>query len=135
MGVAVPRSIPEWIATHDDQAIPLLTRLRVFERYAGVCQGPCNRKLTPRDKHIHFDHIVPLADGGQHREQNLQILCEGCHGLKTGIEASARARTRSIRARAYGIGEQTPWSKSYHAMKARGYNAWTRTMPQKEEQK
>lgn len=97
------RTVPEWRAKHDDQAIPLLVRLRVFEAHGGICQGPCHRQLTPRDKHIHFDHKISLADGGEHREGNLWPMCIGCHQMKTGQEATARARTRSIKAKAFGI--------------------------------
>jgi 5-methylcytosine-specific restriction protein A len=121
------RTIPEWIAKHDDQAIPLLVRLRVFEAFGGICQGPCHRKLTPRDKHIHFDHKIPLADGGEHRESNLQPMCDWCHGTKTGQEATARAKTRAIKAKSLGmkkkpsrLSEQWAWFKRIRAERMEG---------------
>lgn len=118
------RKIKEWIAKHDDQTIPLSVRLRVLERFDCTCQGPCHRKLTPRDKHIHFDHKLPLADGGEHRENNLWPMCVGCHGLKTSTEATARARTRSLKAKAFGIApaskrpvpgsRNSPWARRFN---------------------
>lgn len=118
------RTVPEWRGKHDDQSIPLAVRLRVFAAYDETCQGPCHRKLTPRDKHIHFDHRIPLADGGEHRESNLQPMCAGCHGLKTGVEATARAKTRAIKARAFGfkkpsrLAEKWKWAKRIKAERA-----------------
>jgi len=32
------------------------------------------------------DHMVPLASGGTHAEDNLQSLCASCHSIKTGRE-------------------------------------------------
>jgi 5-methylcytosine-specific restriction endonuclease McrA len=40
------------------------------------------------------DHIVPLADGGTDDEDNLQVLCKCCHGLKTEAETYARKYKR-----------------------------------------
>lgn len=56
-----------------------------------------------------LDHIVPLADGGTDDEDNLQVLCKCCHGLKTEAETHAR-RIRRIReeARARREREETP---------------------------
>ena len=41
---------------------------------------------------IEVDHRVPLWNGGLDLEQNLQLLCVGCHATKTRGEASARSR-------------------------------------------
>jgi len=38
------------------------------------------------------DHVIPLADGGDDDESNLQSLCKPCHMAKTAREAAARAR-------------------------------------------
>ena len=38
---------------------------------------------------VRVDHIVRLADpGGSDYEENCQILCDSCHGVKTRHEAS-----------------------------------------------
>ena len=51
-----------------------------------VCHGMiCNgRKLLPRTWQL--DHIVPLFRKGTNDRINLQILCPGCHALKTQTE-------------------------------------------------
>lgn len=38
------------------------------------------------------DHIVPLADGGNHHHSNLQSLCVPCHARKTGEDVRKRRR-------------------------------------------
>ena len=42
-----------------------------------------------------LDHIVPLADGGTDEEDNLQVLCKCCHGLKTEAETYDRNLRRT----------------------------------------
>lgn len=96
------RSITGWKGKTDDASIPPRVRLRIWDRDEGKCQGPCHRKLHPGDT-VHYDHKVPLKDGGEHREENLQLLCEGCHIVKTGLEATARAHIDAIKKRHRGI--------------------------------
>jgi hypothetical protein len=38
---------------------------------------------------------VPLADGGENRERNIQILCAPCSTVKTSGEATERAKVRA----------------------------------------
>ncbi|MDT0454833.1 HNH endonuclease signature motif containing protein [Streptomyces sp. DSM 41527] len=38
------------------------------------------------------DHVRPLSLGGEDPDSNGQMLCHGCHGLKTATECGA-ART------------------------------------------
>lgn len=95
------RTIPEWIATHDDQAIPPRVKLRVFEKFKGICPA-CTRKLRPG--HWDCDHIIALANGGQHREYNLRPLCRvPCHSNKTASDRKTKAYTDKRRKSAAGI--------------------------------
>lgn len=57
--------------------------------------------FRPGDKVVR-DHIVPLADGGTNTEGNLQLITEDTHKAKTGIEATARAKTRRVHERDRG---------------------------------
>jgi 5-methylcytosine-specific restriction endonuclease McrA len=110
------RAVPEWIATHDDQAIPRLVKARIWAR----CEGKCaltGKKLTPADK-PEFDHIVPLADGGEHRETNLQLVSGEAHKAKTKAEAPQRAKERRIHAKFHGY-----WPASKTPLKGRGFEA------------
>lgn len=46
----------------------------------GICQA-C--KLVTRFDDFELDHIIPLAQGGEDFEGNLQVLCKKCHSEKT----------------------------------------------------
>lgn len=95
------RTVPEWIATDDNQAIPARVRLRIFERYNGVCPK-CTRKLRPGSWAC--DHIVALANGGAHRESNLQPLCTSpCHSQKTRDDVAQKSQTYRVRRREAGV--------------------------------
>lgn len=61
-------------------------RALLFARYP-LCQL-CNRRLSEIR-----DHVVPLAEGGQENESNVQAICAVCSMAKTAIE-SARGRKR-----------------------------------------
>ncbi len=50
----------------------------MYLRRHPVCVGDdCGR---PAEE---VDHILPLADGGTHKWENLQALCKSCHSKKT----------------------------------------------------
>jgi hypothetical protein len=51
----------------------------------------------------HFDHVIPLADGGKHSETNLQIACVACHTEKTAGEATERAQVRAVAKSVLGL--------------------------------
>ncbi len=95
------RAVPEWVATHDDQAIPPRVRLRVFMRFKGRCPK-CTRALVPGKWDC--DHIKALANGGEHRETNLQPLCVSpCHTAKTKDDRLAKAKSDRRQMNAAGI--------------------------------
>lgn len=51
----------------------------LFKRDEGVCQlchQPCSRKLASRD------HIVPIARGGMHCYDNVQLAHKACNSYK-----------------------------------------------------
>lgn len=95
------RSVPEWIADHDDQSIPPRVRVRLFEAAAGRCAA-CSRKIGPADT-WQADHIIALVNGGEHRETNLQVLCDWCHKVKTREDVAIKAKGAKVRARHLGI--------------------------------
>ena len=101
------RVLPEWIADHDDQAIPARVRVRTFDKYGGkcaVCTLPIVGRLRPA-----YDHIIALVNGGQHREANLQLLCVPCHAGKT--KSDVAEKSRIYRKRAKHIGAFAPKRK------------------------
>lgn len=98
---AMSRSVPEWVATHDDQSIPPRVRLRLFERYAGICQLS-QRKIMPGDQ-WDLDHIKALWRGGEHREDNLHPVLRASHREKSSEEQTIQAKCDRIRKKHLGI--------------------------------
>ena len=95
------RTIEEWVAKHDDQAIPARVRLRVFEKFKGVCQLS-DVKFYPGDK-WEIDHIKELWDGGEHRESNLQPVLVKAHRKKSTAGKTAKARADRLRKSHIGV--------------------------------
>lgn len=108
------RSVPEWVATHSDQAIPQRVRLRVFEREGGRC-WITGRKIMPGDK-WQLDHRLALINGGEHREANLFPVLDAPHKDKTAADLGVKAKTARIRAKHLGI-----YPKSTRPIKSRGF--------------
>ncbi len=95
------RAQPEWIGKTDDTAIPPRVRLRVYMRHNGDCPK-CDRKLVPG--HWACDHIVALINGGEHRETNLQALCNSpCHSNKTALDVAEKSKVYRAAAKDAGI--------------------------------
>ena len=69
--------------------------LRIFQERGGVCAGPCERKLGPRDD-WDVDHIIALENGGTDDDSNLQILCDWCHKPKTAADHSLAGHGRRM---------------------------------------
>lgn len=95
------RSTPEWIAKTPDDAIPARVRLRVFDRFGGICQVT-GRRIAAGDE-WDCDHKDALADGGEHRESNLRPVLRQAHRQKTAAENTARAKERRVRRKHFGI--------------------------------
>jgi len=71
-----------------DAWVEAVNPFEVFERDGWRCQH-CKRK-TPRklrgsydDRAPELDHIVPLAQGGEHSYLNTQCLCRACNAAKS----------------------------------------------------
>ena len=98
------RSVKEWKGKTDDAAISPSAKLRIVERQRDrciLCTREFSAKLRPE-----FDHEIPLALGGEHRERNLRALCGDCHGTKTKADANAIGRARRIAKDRLGIKAQ-----------------------------
>jgi len=96
-----PRAVPEWVGKTPDTPVPDRVYDRVWERCNGHCKQ-CTRAIRPGDLH-HVDHIKALANGGQNRESNLQILCGWCHQGKTREDVAVKAKNYQRRKRHRGI--------------------------------
>lgn len=91
------RSLPLWIGKTDDARIPDRVRVRLFDRAGGRCQS-CGRKIMAGD-HWDADHIIALVNGGRHAEDNLRVLCPGCHKGKTAEDVAEKAATYAVRSK------------------------------------
>ena len=97
----MPREVTEWIGKTDDTQIPDRVKLRVFEKFEGICPK-CTRELQPGAWEC--DHIIPLILGGRHEEDNLQPLCSNpCHSGKTALDVKIKAKVARVRKKHLGI--------------------------------
>ncbi|MBY2986432.1 HNH endonuclease [Rhizobium leguminosarum] len=103
------RSTEEWIGKTDDSAVPPRVRLRVFEKFNGVCQLS-GRKILAGDA-WDLDHIKALWRGGQHRESNLQPVLKQPHRVKSGEEQTEQAKADRIKKKHFNMLPKKPWSK------------------------
>jgi len=73
---------------------PLLsTRVaELLKRQQGRC-AECGLRFTLED-HREVDHLVPLAQGGPNRYENLQLLHQHCHDRKTARDSTLAAGIR-----------------------------------------
>src|SRR4051812_8130380 len=101
------RSVVEWRGKTDDSAIPPRVRLRIFERFNGVC-SLSDRKIRAGEK-WDCDHIVALINGGEHRESNLAPVLRGPHKAKTAEDVAEKSKV--YRKRAAHLGIKTPKQK------------------------
>ncbi|UXE03310.1 HNH endonuclease [Gordonia phage SummitAcademy] len=78
-----------------DDSLPRATRRRIRAR--GRCEHKdaggtvCRAVVPPGTGGV--DHIIPRAEGGTNADDNLQLLCEDHHSVKSKAE-SARGRAR-----------------------------------------
>ncbi|MEW1658283.1 HNH endonuclease signature motif containing protein [Streptomyces sp. NPDC093707] len=74
-------------------------RARRYDAAERLCQqlrkrghGWCDWCLADFAVHLlEVDHVRPLAMGGTDTDGNVQVLCRGCHALKTSTEFGAAA--------------------------------------------
>lgn len=108
------RTVPEWIGSSDDAKVPSRVRLRIFERFGGVCQLS-QRKIMPGDQ-WDLDHIKALWRGGEHREENLHPVLKQPHREKSAEEQSIQAKCDRVRKKHLGI-----FGKSKAKIPSRGF--------------
>lgn len=77
-----------------------LQRVRLFERAHGICHI-CQQRIQVGAL-WELEHVVPLEDGGADDDSNIGPAHIACHRQKTAAEATARAKTRRIRAKHIG---------------------------------
>lgn len=83
------RAVPEWIGKTPDARIPPRVRLRVFDRFNGICYLS-GRKIAAGEP-WECDHICALVNGGEHRESNLAPAIKDKHREKTAADVREKS--------------------------------------------
>jgi 5-methylcytosine-specific restriction endonuclease McrA len=99
------RTVDEWIGKTDDDKIPDRVRLRIFERHGGICHLS-GRTIRPGDK-WEIDHIIAIANGGEHRESNMAPVLAVAHREKTKSDRRIKAKIDRQRKRHLGVKKRT----------------------------
>lgn len=94
------RAIPDWRGRTPEAMPPKTVFDRIYARQGGK-DAITGLPFTSKDRIVR-DHIVPLIDGGENCESNLQLITEYQHKLKTAREAMTRGKERRVRAKARG---------------------------------
>lgn len=113
-GAGAGRSVPEWRATHPDQAIPKAVKARIWLREGGRCYLT-GRRINPGDAY-EFEHVIALANGGEHREGNIRLALSDAHKAKSAADIDVTAKIRRQHAKYHGY-----WPKSKAPLKSRGF--------------
>jgi 5-methylcytosine-specific restriction enzyme A len=108
------RRVEEWIGKTPESKPPKAVIDRLFLKQMGRC-AISGHKFRPGEVRA-ADHIVPLKDGGQNRETNLQLLTVDAHKEKTSAENAARAKEQRMRLKHHGL-----WPKSARPIQSRGF--------------
>lgn len=109
------RSVPEWIATSDDQAIPKAVKLRIWAREEGRCYLT-GLKINALKDTYEFEHVIALVNGGEHREGNIKLALTEAHKVKSKADAGTAAKIRRVTLKHRG-----QWPKPKRALKSRGF--------------
>lgn len=94
------RSTAEWIGKSDDTVPPPRVRLRVFQRFDGICQE-CRAKIA--GKRWICDHRIALINSGENRESNLGPIHEACDKTKTAADVALKSIVYRKAAKNVGI--------------------------------
>lgn len=97
------RSVDEWIGRTDESMPGIHVLLRLYARQNGICACPdeCGLVMNLERDEIDCDHKIPLRDGGENRESNLQLMFRAHHRGKTRGENIARGKERRHKAKAF----------------------------------
>jgi 5-methylcytosine-specific restriction protein A len=95
------RSRPEWIGAKPESMPPQSVFLRLYAKQNGICACGCGMVMNLNRDRVVRDHRIPLRDGGENRENNLQIMLEAHHIPKTVEENQQRAVGNRWQAKAF----------------------------------
>lgn len=108
------REVPEWIGATPDTPVPMRVKLRVFERFDGVCYLT-GRKIRSGDA-WDVEHVIAIINCGQNREGNLRPALKEPHKEKTAADLDTKSKTARVKAKHLGV-----WPKSKRPLRGRGF--------------
>ncbi len=97
----IGRSTEEWVGKTADTPIPDRVKLRVFERYGGICYLSGIRIQAGMKWEL--EHIKALCNGGENRESNFAPALIDPHKVKTAQDRKEKAKSDRIRKKHLGI--------------------------------
>lgn len=97
----MPRTISEWIGRTDDTPAPPRVRVRVYERYKGICQLSM-RQIQAGEK-WELNHSIALIEGGENRESNLEPVLVDPHKKETKRQMAVKKKVSDIKKKHLGI--------------------------------
>lgn len=104
--------LKSWAGKTEESMPGIHVLLRLYSKQDGLCACGCGRTMSfERDK-IDCDHIVPLRDGGENVEANLQLMLQEHHRAKTAGENVARGRERQHKAKAFNALRKPKWQSA-----------------------
>ena len=95
------RSVDEWRGKTDDAKVPDSVKVRVFERYGGVCYLSGIKIESGMDWEL--EHILALCNGGEHRESNMAPALVAPHKDKTRADRRLKAKNDRVRKKHLGL--------------------------------
>ena len=95
--------LKEWIGRTDDSRVPPYVRLRVFERFNGICYLSKVNINAGRGDKWELEHINAICNGGEHRENNLAPALVAPHKAKTKQDRATKAKNDHVRMKYIGI--------------------------------
>jgi CRISPR/Cas system Type II protein with McrA/HNH and RuvC-like nuclease domain len=96
-----PRAVKPWVGRRPESMPGQIVLLRLYSKQDGKCACGCGMVMNLERDEIDVDHVVPLIDGGENVESNLQLLLREHHRTKTKAEATARSYERQHKAKAF----------------------------------
>lgn len=91
-----PHRVREWAKRRKNGKVVARLPYGTIPRLYGHQGGKCVYCKVALPSNYHVDHIMPLHLGGQHKPDNLQLLCPTCNVRKWALHPDEFARRRGI---------------------------------------
>lgn len=107
------RAVDEWVGKTDDAMPPPRVRLRIFERYNGICYLS-GIKISPGMK-WQPDHIIAIINGGKNCESNMAPALTEPHRVKTNADLKIKSKIARVRKKFTGASQTIGQRKAFQS--------------------